>query len=277
VTRLASLQRYNLWGRSEGDVDSQIHLSHVPDSSPAIATLEFEHSNRMDSIPPHAEVNLILIYNLVSHVEKLGRLDQYLLPDGTTNPKNGISLKMFGSEFGKASWQVKIVEPEEPGRVWAWTKKKRINQGEGLIGDGKGGHNLRIKKDQLPGEMVWDIQFHAGECPSLVVNTSNPEFYEDLKRSSSFSASLLIPEAVGIILDKVIVQMFDGDYALDTDRESWQYKWIEWVDEKIAVSRPHSLEPGELGDWINWKKETVDKIRSFISQSTKVQQRMRGE
>ncbi len=276
--RLVSRQHQNLWGRSEGDVDGQIRLSHVPDSSPAIAMLEFEHSTRMDSIPPHAEVNLILTYNLISHVEKLGRIDQYLLPEGATNPKNGIRLGMFGSDFGKATWQVKVIEPEEPGRVYAWTKRKRINRGEGAIGDGKGGYILRIMKEDLSDDRAWYLHFPVGDCPFVVVNSTNPKFYDDLKNSSSISASLLIPEAVGGVLDQIISDISEGDYVLGTDEGSWQNKWIQWVDETIRVSRPNELvDPDGLADWIRWKKETVEKIRSFISQSTKVKQSMGGD
>ena len=89
---------------------------------------------------------------------------------------------------------------------------------------------------------------------------------------------MLIPEAVGGVLDQIISDISEGDYVLGTDEGSWQNKWIQWVDETIRVSRPNELvDPDGLADWIRWKKETVEKIRSFISQSTKVKQSMGGD
>ena len=275
--RIASRQHVNLWGRSYGEVDDQIHLSVVPESNPAVAMLEFDHGSRIDELPGHSNVTLIMIYNLVVEKIELGRIDQFLLPEGQTEVKHGISLRKFGSNFGRATWQVKITEPEEPGRVYAWTKKKVINQGEGAIGDGTGGYILRIKKEEMPDEKSWTVEFPPGECPFVVVNENNPSFYEELKNSSSLSSSLLIPEAVGLVIDELITQILEGDYELGTDQSTWQYKWMKWLEEEIRVSKPDEMEsPTDLADWIKWKNDNVRRIRSYIGQSSKVEQRIGG-
>lgn len=276
--RIASRQMVNLWGRSNGEVDELVSLALVPDAESPIANIQIERSSRIDSIPNHADVSIIVTYNLIVMRRRLGRKVECVPSEEDENPIIRIPLQAFGDDFGKAMWQVKFTDPEEPGRVFAWTKRRMVNEGEGLLmaGDGSGSSLLRIKSERLEENLLWKLEFPIGYSPFVIVNTSNHQFFEDLKKRYSLSSMLLLPEVVGLVLDEIIVNMCQDEFEIGSEGV-WQSKWLSWVDRKFEIEHPPSVSENEnLAEWIRWKNDVVSQTKSRIEQSDKVANHFTG-
>ena len=89
--RIVSRQMVNLWGRSNGEVDEFVALSLVPETDSPIANIHIERTSRINSIPDHADVTIILTYNLIVLRQRIGSKAECVLHN-TTWDERALSL-----------------------------------------------------------------------------------------------------------------------------------------------------------------------------------------
>ena len=271
----ATRQMRNLWGRSHGELRNEVNLVPVENADPPRADLLFERSTRLNQVPPHAEVRIVITHKMRVVNQRLGRLDEYLITDGSTEPHLGIPLGQLGSRWGEAQWAVRITDPEDPGWTWAWSEPKRIVRGEGMIGH-DGAEILMIRRDELPDGHGWALDFPSGYVPTVVVNQNNPSLLEELKTPASLSSVLLIPEVVGGVLDRMVSLHFDGE-LLEAEDSSWQGKWLKWITEKTNAGIPPNPDSDDGPKLcLEWSRSVVEVIKRKISQSQTIHDLLSG-
>jgi len=263
-TRIATTQMVNLWGRSQGELPNEVKLVLIEDTSPQRAKLVFEHSVKTAGIPLYAEVRLYLYHHLRLVREEFGRLDEYLLVDGTTEETSEFSLAAFGERWKKASWVVKITTDDEEGRVWAWTKRKSVFRGKRVI-EHEGEGILYLKQDDLDG-IAWEIQFED-DCPTIVVNTETQLLTSELERKT-ISSALLIPEVFSNIIDEMLKLHLEGE-LLCADESTWPARWLNWIKKKYSSSIPNidDEDPQTIIECIKWKEGLVKELKKTIEQT----------
>jgi len=262
-TRIAESQMVNLWGRSQGELPNEVKLVLIEDTSPQRAKLVFQHSVKTAGIPPEAEVRLYLYHHLRLVRKDFGRLDEYLLVDGSIEDTAEFSLATFGERWKKARWEVKMTTNDEDGRVWGWTKRKSLFRGKAVI-EHEGEGILFLKQDDLDG-IAWEMQFED-DCPTIVVNTETQLLTAELERKT-ISSALLIPEVFSSIIDEMLKLHLEGE-LLSADESTWPARWLSWIKKKYNSSIPEIDEedPQTIIECIKWKEDLVKELKKTIEQ-----------
>ena len=177
---------------------------------------------------------------------------------------------LFGVRWKKIKWELKITTSDEPGRCWAWTKNTPLLSGKSLIKH-NGESILKLRTDELPDEIAWEIDFPDEDAPTIVVNSEINNFASLIKTDSLVSSSLL-PEIISNILDQIISNYAEMG-SIGNNSYTWEENWLNFIKNKFTDTNFPSS--GEFGsemviDLMNWKRNVVKHMKNYINQKTKL-------
>jgi len=187
----------------------------------------------------------------------------------------GNEVTSFGEKYGEAKWDMKFVDPNENGRVWAWTEPIRLVPGESVLRDDYGKSLLSIRmapEGELDSE-AWSMDFEDS-TPAILVNSLLPEMKEELKSKSEISL-LVMPEVLSHIIDRIIRD--HCEIPIEVGTSTWQEKWLTWANNRVESRLPQSVEsPEDMILCFEWKNDVIQKLKDIINQASKIREAFDG-
>jgi len=277
ITRIyAKRQMANLWGRSVGQLNQKIvdvELKLEREANPPTVEVGVLETSNTEEIPEDAEIWLNIRRRLRIHRYYCGTRINPLIPDDVEGGGNQITA--FGEKFGEAKWEIKFVDPQERGRVWAWTEPFRLVPRKAVLRDDYGNALLSIGVDQnerLTSE-AWGMDFEDAN-PAILVNPRVSDLMDMLKTKNEVSL-LLMPEVLSHIIDRIIQDHCEN--SIEAGASSWQGRWLTWANNRVDSRLPPNAETSEeMIQCLEWKTEVIQKLKDIIEQAPKLRECIDG-
>jgi len=267
---IAKRQMANLWGRAIGELNQKIkdiEWGAELESVPAKAQFKILDTSNTEKIPNNSEIWLNIRWRLRIQRYYCGTKSNPITPQDISDGSNHITV--FGENIGEAKWDLKFVDPIEPGRVWAWTKPVRLKPREVALKDDFGNSllSITVAPDGVLDTEAWDIEFDETN-PTIRINPAVSEL-RDLLKGFNHTSLLIMPEVVSQILDEVIRYHCETPLQFGTD--GWHEKWLTWAYSRSENRLPSSVESSEdMTKCLDWKKEVVLRLKQMIDQAAKI-------
>lgn len=163
---------------------------------------------------------------------------------------------------GTILFRVKVVDTKvKHGRLLALADKIRPSEPEDQLNRS----SLMTIKGRDLGQQVWSMEFSEDDFPVLLINSKIPEAVSRLNTDSIF-IGMIIPHALKQVLLRIL---FSNEDMLD-DSDSWQFKWMEFVNKFAPDERPVEAEDFETHSWIDSVVEEFCERFQFCSRLTEV-------
>lgn len=279
-------QSENLWGRAVGQLN-QVETDFIcrvnkDEDGKIVLSVEQKETNKINTIPAHAEVHLIVRNRLRRQRFSCGTRGEL------TTPKDELTetaiLDAFTTDehiYGAARWFVKYVEPGGKGQTWAWTRTERLIPSKTIMGDDDGNALLKIATDHdnTIGDRPWQLSFNE-KHPTVLVNKASNTLREKLESKSLNEISVLImPQVCGEVIDELFKEHLTDEVSID--EESWQSRWYNWAKNRVGRELPTNdgeMEADELlQEYQRWKKELINWLNKKLEAAIKVESYLTGE
>ena len=260
-------QMANLWGRAIGQlnqkiVDVKFNLDN--NTSPPSFEIEIEETTNTAQIPLNAEIRVMIRRGLRKQRYDCGTMGEPHLPVEETISSNQITL--FGDEIGPEKWDVKFVNPTEPGRVFAWTEPTRCVPREPIMKDDHGHALLQVGMDdnEILTSEAFGMSFEDSN-PAIIVNKDAPQLLDELKNLNTHSL-LMMPEIFGSIIDKLLEEHCDN--PIGPGSSTWQERWLTWIYGRVeSILPPIISSADDFKLCMEWKEECVKMVKNIINQA----------
>lgn len=272
----AQRQMANLWGRSVGQLNQKIvdiGWTLNQENYPPTVDFDIQDTSNTEQIPDDAEIWLNIRYRLRMHRYYCGTKANPQLPEDRDDGGNEVTA--FGEKYGEAKWDLKFVDPREPGRVWAWTEPIRLLPRESVLRDdyGKSLLSIAVAHEGQLGPEAWGMDFED-TTPAILVNPIISEMKEVLQQKNPTSL-LVMPEVLSHIIDRIIHD--HCEIPIQAGTSTWQEKWLTWANKRTESRLPQTVEsPEDMISCLEWKSDVIQKLKDTINQASKIRESIDG-
>ena len=245
-----------------------------------VLSIEQKDSNKINTIPAHAELHLVVRNRLRIQQFSCGTRGEPSAPeDSETGTAVLDAFTDVEGIYGAAKWFIKYVEPGSAGRTWAWTEPKRLIQSKTALGDDDGNALLKIATDHdnRIGDRPWQLSFDE-EHPTILVHKDSDTLRERLESMNEISV-LLMPQVCGEVIDELFKEHLTDPVSMDG--ENWQSRWYKWAYKRVETELPtndgvelyqlleeYQIWKRQLIDWLNKKLEAAKKVESYLTEES---------